>query len=112
MLKKSFGLKAVVQKNDAFIKIHAEIEKKMTCIKSAPKFVLIWTIFLSVTFSSDIYGIEGNLFHNMSSHICFADILLGQDSPICNFLSVINLINQFTIIFEIRLPKALVHVHF
>ena len=28
MLKSSFGLKAVVQKNDAFIKIHAEIEKK------------------------------------------------------------------------------------
>ena len=36
----------------------------------------------------------------MYSHICFADILLGQDSPVCNFLSVINLINQFTIIYN------------
>ena len=57
MLKKSFGLKAVVQKNDGFIKIHAEIEKKMTHIKSTPKFVLIWIIFLSATFWSDVYGI-------------------------------------------------------
>ena len=51
MLKSSFGLKAVVQKNDAFIKIHAEIEKKkMTYIKSTPKFVINLDNFLKRNF--------------------------------------------------------------
>ena len=40
------------------------------------------------------------LFHNMYSHICFADILLRKHFPVCNFLIVINLINQFTIIYN------------
>ena len=57
LLKKSFGLKAVVQKNDKFIKIHAEIENKMTYIESTPKFMPIWTNFLNATSSSDIFGI-------------------------------------------------------
>ena len=72
----------------------------MTHIESTPKFVLISTIFLSATFSSDNFGIYGNLFHNMYSHICFADILLDKDFPVCNFLSVINLLNQFAIIYN------------
>ena len=72
----------------------------MTCIEKVPKFVQIWTIFLSSTFSSDISGIQGNLFHNKYSHICFADILLVKHFPVCNFLILTNLINQFAIIYN------------
>ena len=72
----------------------------MTCIESVPKFVQIWTIFLSTTFSSDIFGIKGNLFHNKYSHICFADISLIKHFLVFNFLILTNLTNQFTIIYN------------
>ena len=45
------------KKNDAFIKIRAEIENKISCIESVPQFVQSWTIFLHATFSSDIFDI-------------------------------------------------------
>ena len=60
----------------------------------------IWTNLLSATFSCDICGIQGNLFHNMYGHICFADILLSKHFHVHNFLIVINLINQFAIIYN------------
>ena len=87
-------------KNDAFIKIRAETESKMTCIESVPKFVQIWTIFLSATFSSGIFGIFGNLFCNRYSHICFADNLFVKHFHVFNFLILTNLINQFIIIYN------------
>ena len=55
--KRALGWKMLCKKNDAFIKIPAEIENKMTYIESTLKFVQIWTIFLSATFSSDIFSI-------------------------------------------------------
>ena len=41
-----------------------------------------------------------NLFHNKYSHICFANMFLVKHFPASNFLIVINLINQFTIIYN------------
>ena len=74
--------------NDAFIKIQVEIENKISCIENVQQLVQISTIYLHAKFSSDIFGIWGNLFHNKYSDICFANILLVKHFSVSNFLIV------------------------
>ena len=95
-----YGLNESYKKSDALIKIQAKIENKISCIESVPQFVQIWIMFLHATFSSDIVGIWGNQFHNKYSHICFANIFLVKHFLVSNFLIVINLINQSSIIYN------------